>query len=232
MSKNFMKLLQIRSIIMIIWFSAVPVSAAQTVNIDFQPSNGVTYSGIGIASDSGTYWNAMNLGSSSDLLASDGTSTNIDVSTTYTNSYQDAGNALLRDRIIWSDSSNHAGNLTTPAIVISDLDNGCLYDIYLYAGVWPQTFTIDSVSKYLTATGYNQDQPSWVEGTQYVSFLGVTATGGVIDIYNTAPTDTVVSGLQIQAVSGSCNAVPAPGALLLGSLGAGFVGWLRRRRTL
>jgi hypothetical protein len=211
-------------------FVAASASAdMRTVNIDFQPPNSNTvYSGLGMAPDSGTYWNAMSLGSSSNLLASDGsTMTDIDVSTNYTYYYADPGNELLRDRIIWSNGSPHTGNPTTPALTISGLDAGLLYDIYLYAGHYAQTFTIDGVSKYVSATGYDQNQPSWTEGVHYVSFLGVgPTTGGSISIaiYNTADTDTVISGMQIQAV-------PVPGAMLLGLLGLSAAGVKLRRQA-
>jgi hypothetical protein len=205
-----------------------PVMAdLSTVNIDFQPPSGATtYSGLGMAPDSGTFWNAMSLGSKSNLTASDGTTvTDIDVSTNYTFYYQDGGNTLLRDRIIWSDGTPHTGNPSEPAITISGLDASLLYDVYLYAGHYAQTFTINGVSKSLTAAHYDWNQPNWIEGVHYVYFPGISPTGGAINIniFNTAPTDTVISGMQIQAV------VPVPPAILLGMLGLGAAGVRMRR---
>jgi hypothetical protein len=55
----------------------------------------------------------------------------------------------------------------------------------------------------------------WPQPSQEEVYLAFTGSGGFID-----------------SVEVATMCIPAPGAILLGSIGAGLVGWLRRRRTL
>ena len=63
----------------------------------------------------------------------------------------------------------------------------------------------------------------WSEGK--FTYSGTAISRAVIDFNQCYARRFAIDNL-------ATNTVPAPGAILLGSLGAGCVGWLRRRRTL
>jgi hypothetical protein len=119
---------------------------------------------------------------------------------------------------------------TTPRVASLTFDFDPKYEVksitFIYGG---NDFSIDIEALDGSATVLDSLSASTINGASAGPVTLYAGTGNSIKTLQWwDPDDLAFAALD----NISLEVIPAPGAILLGSIGVGFVGWLRRRRTL